>query len=82
MINEEALNDITPTNDKKTFAYYSRGRAGKFATMLLDAWRVADTNNQYRLSVAFPELARAIAGSKQAKNLKEYFDNLLKGETK
>jgi len=43
-------------------------------------WR--DTNNQYRLSVAFPELARAIAGSKQAKNLKEYFDNLLKGETK
>ena len=81
MINEEALNDITPTNDKKTFAYYRRGRAGKFATMLLDAWRVADTNNQYRLSVAFPELAKAIREYNESENREEYIKNILKEDS-
>lgn len=82
MINEEALRDITQTNRKAEFARYKKGCSGTFTTWLLDAWGVADSNNQYRLSVSFPELAKAIKEYNESDNQKEYIESLLKGERK
>jgi hypothetical protein len=67
MINKDAFELVvnnmreTPTNNKKTFARYALEEPmGEFEKRLMDAWTIADGDNQERLSIAFPQIACAI----------------------
>lgn len=52
----------TTTNNKKVFALWHRNNLPEdgFIKKLLDAWAIADGDNQQRLAIAFPQIAGAI----------------------
>ena len=52
---------MTTTNSERTFAMFMLGYdIGEFATLLLRAWTKADSDNQQRLAIAFPQIANAM----------------------
>lgn len=53
---EEELDERTPTNTEKGWAYYKRGVSGSFLTAICRAWEQADSQNRARLQHAFPRL--------------------------
>lgn len=50
--------DTTISKAERDFMYYYTGRAGSFTTALFDAIQKADTGNQLKLSLGFPEEVR------------------------
>lgn len=78
----------TPVNNKAIFAKWKRGvKLGSFATALMEAWAHADSENQRRLAIAFPQIASAMIewqtlASVSEKRAEKYLDKLLnkKGE--
>ena len=87
MINEDAFDLIvnnmreTNTNNKQIFARYMRGLPlGSFAQHLMDAWAIADGDNQERLAIAFPQIAHAMLeyNTLPEKKREKYLEKLLK----
>lgn len=68
MINEAAFDLVvnnmreTDTNNKKVFGLWHRDElpADGFTKKLLDAWAIANGDDQQRLAIAFPQIATAI----------------------
>ena len=71
----------TLVNNKQIFAKWKLGiPMGSFATKLMEAWEHADSENQRRLAMAYPQIANAIIewqGFSKDKQRIKYLKNLL-----
>ena len=71
----------TLVNNKKIFAKWKLGiPMGSFATKLMELWEHADPENQYRLAIAYPQIAEAIIqwqAFPKEKQRTKYLKNLL-----
>lgn len=72
----------TTVNNKKTFAKWKLGipQETDFATKLMELWGLSDSENQYRLAIAYPQIAEAIIQYQafpKEKQRTKYLKNLL-----
>ena len=71
----------TLVNNKQIFAKWKLGiPMGSFATKLMELWEHADPENQYRLAIAYPQIAEAIIqwqAFPKEKQRTKYLKNLL-----
>jgi hypothetical protein len=70
----------TPTNNRKTWAYYKLSSTGSFATALCRAWELADNDNRKRLKFAYPRLFGIADTWERANKPKEFLEDILRGE--
>ena len=77
---EKIFHEETPTNHKKTWAYYKIGSSGSFATALCHAYELADFNNKRRMELAFPRLFNTARSWMCSERPEEFLKEILEGK--